>query len=67
MTTCLTLGLTILSSTIEIQPVLYYQCTVGATVRIAKDSIYLQIYLVFLTPFFMHQISPPVESEAVSG
>ena len=57
---CLTLEVTILASTTEIQPVLSTQCTVGATVWSAKYSVYLQITLVFLTSLYMHLISPSV-------
>ena len=57
----------ILYSTTEIQLVLSYQFTVGAPVWIFKASIYLQIDLVFLTEFYMHIISPSVESEATVG
>ena len=39
----LTLGVTPLASTTEIQLVLSYQCTVGAPVWIAKASMYLRI------------------------
>ena len=59
---CLTLGVTILASTKEIQLVVSSQCNVGAPVRIAKDYIYLRITLVFLTYLYMHLIYPSVES-----
>ena len=36
---CLTLGVNSLSSTIEIDLVLYYQCTVGGLVWIANASM----------------------------
>ena len=58
---CLTLGVTILDSTIEIQLVLSYQCTVGAPVWSVKFPMYIQIAIVFLTDFYMHLISPSVE------
>ena len=64
---CLTLGVTILASTTEIQFVLYYQCTVGAPVWSAQDSMYLQIPLFLFTAFNMHLISPSVDSEAIAG
>ena len=64
---CLTIGVTILASTTEIQLVLYYQCNVGAPVRSSKSSMYLRITFVFLTDFYMHQISPSVESYAIAG
>ena len=63
---CLTLGVTLLASTIEIRLVLSYQCTVGATFFISKASMYLQITLVFLTALYMHLISPSVESDAIA-
>ena len=64
---CLTLGVTILSWTTEIQLVLYYQCTVGAPVWIAKYSIYLLIALFFLKSLCVHIIYPSVDSEATAG
>ena len=57
---CLTLGVTILDSTTEIQLVLSYQCTVSAPVLSAKDTMYLCIYLSFLKSFYMHLIYPSV-------
>ena len=63
---CLTLGVTLLASTTEIQHVLSYQCTVGAPVWSAKASIYLWIYLVLFTALYMNLISPPVESDAIA-
>ena len=67
MSICLTLGVTLLASTKEIQLVLSYQCTVGATVWSARDYMYLQIILVLLTALYMHIIYPSVESEAISS
>ena len=64
---CLTLGVTILASTTEIQLVLYSQCTVGAPVWSDKASMYLQVNLVFLTALYVHLISPSVESDAIAG
>ena len=64
---CLTLGVTILASTIEIQLVLYYQCTVSAPVCSVKSFVYLRINLVSLTAFYMYLISPSVDSEAIAG
>ena len=64
---CLTTGVTILSSTIELELVLSSQCTVAVTVWSSKDSMYLQIDLVFLTALYMHLISPSVESEDIAG
>ena len=58
---CLTLGVTLLASTIEIQLVLSSQCTVGAHVWSTKASMYLRITLVFLTDLYMYQISPSVD------
>ena len=55
---CLTLGVTILSSTTEIRLVLYSQCYVGAPVWSAKASMYLRITLVFLTALYIHIIYP---------
>ena len=67
MSTCLTIGLTILASTKDIQLVLSSQCTVGEPVWSYKASMYLQIDLFFLTALYMHIISPSVESEDVAG
>ena len=64
---CLTLGVTILSSTTETKLVLSSQCTVGAPVWSAKSSMYLRITLVFLTALYMHLIYPSVESDAIAG
>ena len=64
---CLTLGVTLLAPTTEIQLVLSYQCTVGALVWSAKASRYLRITFVFLTAFYMHLISQSVESNAIAG
>ena len=64
---CVTLVVTILASTTEIKLVLSSQCTVCAPVRSAKASMYLRITLVFLTYFYMHLISPSVESDAITG
>ena len=64
---CLTLGVTILASTTEIQLVLSYQYTVGAPVRSSKASMYLLITLVLLTYLYMHLISPSVESDTIAG
>ena len=63
----LTLGVTILASTIEIQLVLSSQCTVCAPVCSAKDPMYLRITLVFLTALYMHLIYPSVELDAIAG
>ena len=64
---CLTLGVTILSSTTDIQRVLSYQCSFGAPVWSDKSSTYLRITLVFLTALYMHLTSPSVESDAIAG
>ena len=56
MSICLTLGVTILSSTTEIKPVLSYQYTVGDPVWSAKASMYLWIALFFLADLYMHII-----------
>ena len=61
------LGVTILSSTTEIQIVLSSQCNVGAPVWSVKASIYLRITLVFLIDLYMHLISPSLESYAIAG
>ena len=63
---CLTLGVTILASTTEIQLVVYSQCTLGAPVWSAKYSMYIQINLVLFTALYMHLISPSVESYAIA-
>ena len=64
---CLTLGVTLLASTQEIQLVLSSQFTVGAPLWSSKASMYLWITLVFLTDLYMHLISPSVESDAIAG
>ena len=62
---CLTLGVTILASTAEIQHVLSYQCTVGTPVWNSKSSMHLRITLVFFTAFYIYLIYPSVESDAI--
>ena len=64
---CLTLRVTILDSKTAIQLVLYSQCTVGEPVWSDRASIYLRIILVFLKYFYIHLISPSVDSEAIAG
>ena len=64
---CLTIVVTLLDSTIEIKLVLYSHYTVGAPVWSAKASMYLRTTLVFFTAFYMHIISPLVESDYISG
>ena len=64
---CLTIGVTIFASTTEIKLYLSSQCTIGAPVWSAKDSMYLRITLVFFTDFYMHLIYPSLESDAISG
>ena len=64
---CLTLGLTILASTTEIQRVLYSQYTVGSIVLSAKVSMYRRIALVLCTYLYLHLISSPVDSEVTPG
>ena len=64
---CLTLGVTILASTIEIKLVLSYQCTVGSLVWRTKDSVYFWIALVLLIDLYMYQIFPYMESEDISS
>ena len=64
---CLTLGVTHLASTTEIQLVLSSQFTVGAPVWSAKSSVYLRITLVLLKAFYMRLISTPVESDNIAG
>ena len=63
---CLTLGVTLLSSTIDMKPVLYSQCTVGSPVWSSNAPIQHQITLVFLAALYMHLIYPSVEYEATS-
>ena len=53
MSICLTLGITVLDSTIEIQLVFPTQCTVGAPLLSAKASTYLRIALVFLKTLYI--------------
>ena len=64
---CLTLVVTLLASTTDIQLVLSYQCTVGAPVWSAKNSMYIWITFVLLTALNMHLTYPSVESDAISG
>ena len=66
MSLCLTLGVTLLDSTTEIQLVLSSQCTDGAPVWIDIAYMYLQISLFILTALYMHEISTSLESEATS-
>ena len=61
---CLNLGATILYSITEIQLVLCPQCNVGAPVWSDKACMQCQITLVFLEVFYMHLISPSMDSEA---
>ena len=67
MSIWLTLGVTLLASTIEIQIVISSQCTVSAPVWRAKDFIYLRITLVLLTALYMYIIYPSVDSKAIAG
>ena len=67
MSMCLTIGVTILDSTTEIQRMLSFQCNVGTPVWIAKDSMYLRITLVVLKDVYMHLFSPSLESDAIDG
>ena len=67
MSTCLTLGVTVLAPKTEIQRVLYYQLTVGAPVCSDRASMYLQITLVLFKTLIMHIVSPSVESEDIAG
>ena len=67
MSMCLTLGVTLLDSTTEIQLVLSYHFTVGAPVWSAKAYMYLQIALCFLTYLYIHLIYPSMDSEATAG
>ena len=60
----LTLGVTILASTTEIQLVLYSHCTASTSVFSAKAYMYLRITLVFLAVLYMYLIYSSVESEA---
>ena len=64
---CLTIGVTLLASTAEIQLVLSYQCTVGAPVWSAKALMYLRTTLVLLTDLYLHLIYPSADSDAISG
>ena len=57
----------LLYSTTEIKIVLSSQCTIGAPVWSSKDSIYLNIALFFLEDLYMHLISPPEDSESITG
>ena len=53
---CLTLGVTLLDLTIEIQLLLSYQFTVGAPVWIHNDSMYFQKALFFLRFLYIYLI-----------
>ena len=64
---CLTLGVTILSSTTERQLLLYSQCTVGALVWSAKVSAKLHIDLFLLKALKINLVYLPVESEYTTG
>ena len=57
---CLTLGVTILDSTPEIQLVLLSQNNVVAPLWSAKASMYRRVVLVFLTALYMDIIYPYV-------
>ena len=63
---CLTIGVTLLDSTIETQLVLYSQFIIGAPVWNDKVSVYLRISLVLLAYFYMYLIHPSVESQAIA-
>ena len=52
----LTLGVTSLDSTIDIELVLYSQCTVGAPVWRSKASMYHQISLALLAALYTNLI-----------
>ena len=54
----LTLGVTILAKTTEIQLVLYLQCTVGVLVGRSNSYMWSRIGLVLLTYLRMHLIYP---------
>ena len=56
----LTLVVTILVSTTEIQLMLSSQCTFGAPVLIDKAFLYIWVALVSFTAFYMHLISSSV-------
>ena len=60
----LTLGVTLLSSTIEMQLVLYSHCTVVSPVWSSNAPIQHQITSVLLVALYMHLIYPSVDSEA---
>ena len=62
MSICLTIVVTILSSTTEVQLVLSSQFTAGSPVWNDKYYMNLRIALVFLTALYSHLISPSVES-----
>ena len=64
---CLTLGVTLLASTKDIQLVISYQCTVGAPMWSAKASTYHRINLFLLTALYMHLIFSLVESDYIAG
>ena len=64
---CLTLGVTILDSTKEIQLLFSSQFNVGSPLCSSKACSYLSIAFVFLIALYMHLIYPSVESEAISS
>ena len=64
---CLTIGVTILASTSEIQLVLSSQYTIGYPVWSAKASMYLRIISVFLKSLYIYINNPSVDSDAISG
>ena len=64
---CLTLGVTILASTTEIQIMVSSQSTIGVLVWSANASMYRPITLFFLTDLYMHKVSLSVESEDIYG
>ena len=64
---CLTLGVTLLASTTDIQLVLYSKCTIGASVWSDNYPMYLRITFVLLTYLYMHLIYPSVNSDAIAG
>ena len=63
---CLTIGVTLLDSTIEKQLVLYSQFTVVAPMWSDKASTYLRKTLAFLTALNIHLISTSVDSDDIA-
>ena len=67
MSMYLTLGVSLLDSTTEIQFVFSYQCNFGVPVWSANASMYLRIALFLLTALYMYLIYSSMDSDSTSG